>query len=116
MDRLRDNAAFTYHSGVVVERLEEVSSQVEVTGRNLDGAATFQMRAGKVFVACGVMSTARILLSSLGAFAQPLHALDNCYFLLAPMRWRSRPAALPERLHPLAPPFIESPHPPILPH
>jgi hypothetical protein len=116
LDKLRENAAFTYHSGVVVEQLEEVSSQVEVTGRNLDGAATFRMRADKVFVACGVLSTARIMLSTLGAYGQPIHALDNCYFLLPLMRYRGQPEALRERLHTLAQVFIELADPAIGPH
>jgi choline dehydrogenase-like flavoprotein len=116
LEKLLDNAAFTYHAGVVVEQLEEVSSQVEVTGRNLDGASTFQMRADKVFVACGVLSTARIMLSSLGAYGQPIHALDNCYFLLPLVRYRGRPEALRERLHTLAQVFIEMTDPAIGPH
>ena len=107
LERLRENSAFTYRAGVVVEQLEEVSSQVEVMGRNLDGAGSFRMRADKVFVACGVLSTARILLTSLEAYGQPIHALDNCYFLLPLMRYRSRPEALGERLHTLAQVFIE---------
>ena len=107
LERLRGNSAFTYRPGVVVEKLEEVSSQVEVTARNLDGAGNLQMRADKVFVACGVLSTARIMLTSLEAYGQPVHALDNCYFLLPLMRYRSRPEALGERLHTLAQVFIE---------
>jgi choline dehydrogenase-like flavoprotein len=116
LDKLRDNGAFTYRSGVVIDQLEEVSSQVEVTGRNLDGAESFQMRADKVFVACGVLSTARLLLASLDAYGQPIHALDNCYFLLPLMRYRSQPEALRERLHTLAQVFIEMVDPAIGPH
>jgi choline dehydrogenase-like flavoprotein len=107
LEQLRGNSAFTYRPGVVVDRLEEVSSQVEVTGRNLDGADGFRMRADKVFVACGVLSTARIMLASLDAYGQPIHALDNCYFLLPLMRYRGQPEALGERLHTLAQVFIE---------
>jgi choline dehydrogenase-like flavoprotein len=107
LELLRGNSAFTYRAGVVVERLEEVSSEVEVTGRNLDGAEHFRMRADKVFVACGVLSTARIMLASLEAYGQAIHALDNCYFLLPLMRYRSQPEAIGERLHTLAQVFIE---------
>jgi choline dehydrogenase-like flavoprotein len=116
VERLRVSSAFTYRPGVVVERLEEVSSQVEVTGRNLDGDDGFRMRADKVFVACGVLSTARIMLASLDAYGQPIHALDNCYFLLPLMRYRGQPEALGERLHTLAQVFIEVVDPAIGPH
>jgi choline dehydrogenase-like flavoprotein len=107
LEKLRGNSAFTYSPGVVVEQLEEVSSQVEVTGRNLHGAESFKMRGDKVFVACGVLSTARIMLASLDAFEQPIQALDNCYFLLPLMRYRGEPDASRERLHTLAQVFIE---------
>jgi choline dehydrogenase-like flavoprotein len=116
LEQLRGNSAFTYRPGVVVERLDEVSSQVEVTGRDLDGAESFRMRADKVFVACGVLSTARIMLASLDAFGQPIHALDNCYFLLPLMRYRGQSQALRERLHTLAQVFIEVVDPTIGPH
>jgi choline dehydrogenase-like flavoprotein len=116
LEKLRGNSAFTYRPGVVVEQLDEVSSQVEVTGRNVDGGERFQIRADKVFVACGVMSTARIMLASLDAFGQPIHALDNCYFLLPLMRYRGQPDALRERLHSLAQVFIEMADPAIGPH
>jgi choline dehydrogenase-like flavoprotein len=107
MEKLRGSRDFSYRPGVLVERLEEVSSQVEVAGRNLDGADAFRTRVDKVFVACGVLSTARIMLASLDAYGQPIDALDNCYFLLPLMRYRSQPEALGERLHTLAQVFIE---------
>jgi choline dehydrogenase-like flavoprotein len=116
LEQLRGNGAFTYRPGVVVEQLEEVSSQVEVTGRNLDGADTFRIRADKVFLACGVLSTARIMLASLEAYGQAIHALDNCYFLLPLMRYRGQPEALRERLHTLAQVFIEMVDPAMGPH
>lgn len=116
VERLRSNGAFSYRPGVVVEQLVEVSSQVEVTGRDLDGAGTFRMRADKVFVACGVLSTARIMLTSLDAYEQPIHALDNCYFLLPLVRYHGRPEAMQERLHTLAQVFIEIDDPAVGPH
>lgn len=116
LEKLRGNQAFTYRPGVLVDQLEEVSSQVEVTGRNLDGSGSFQMRADKAFVACGVLSTARILLASLGAYGQPVHAVDNCYFLLPLMRYRGQPGALGERAHTLAQVFMEVVDPAIGPH
>jgi choline dehydrogenase-like flavoprotein len=116
LEKLRSNSAFSYRAGVVVEHLEEVSSQVEVRGRDLDGSGDFQMRADKVFVACGVLSTARIMLASLDAYGQPIHALDNCYFLLPFVRYRGVPEAIRERLHTLAQVFIELVDPAVGPH
>ena len=107
LDKLLGRAAFSYRPGIVVEQLRELDSQVEVAGRNLDGAESFRMRSDKVFLACGVLSTARIMLASLDAYEHPIHALDNCYFLLPLVRYRGQHDALDERLHTLAQVFIE---------
>jgi choline dehydrogenase-like flavoprotein len=116
LERLRRNTAFTYRPGVVVEQVVEDASQVEVIGRNLDDREEFRMGADKVFLACGVLSTARIMLASLDAFDHPIHALDNCYFLLPLVRYRGQPAALDENLHTLAQVFIEVLDPAVGPH
>jgi choline dehydrogenase-like flavoprotein len=116
LQKLRSNAAFNYRPGVAVEELAEVASQVQVMGRNLDDGEIFQMRADKVFLASGVLSTARIMLASLDAFDQPIHAVDNCYFLLPLMRYRGQPWALKESLHTLAQVFIEMVDPAVGPH
>jgi choline dehydrogenase-like flavoprotein len=107
LDRLQANRAFAYRAGIVVEELREIGSQVEVRGRSLDDNQAFQARADKVFLACGVLSTARVMLTSLDAFEHPIHAVDNCYFLLPLIRYRSQPAAVDERLYTLAQVFIE---------
>jgi choline dehydrogenase-like flavoprotein len=107
LERLRSNRAFTYRAGVVVERLREVDSQVEVSGRTVGGHEGFRIRADKVFVACGVLSTARLMLTSMDAFEHPIHAIDNCYFLLPLMRYRSLADAPEEPLYTLAQVFIE---------
>jgi choline dehydrogenase-like flavoprotein len=56
------------------------------------------------------------MLASLDSYGQPIHALDNCYFLLPLMRYRGQPEALGERLHTLAQVFIEVVDPAIGPH
>jgi choline dehydrogenase-like flavoprotein len=116
LEKLRGNVAFTYCPGVVVEKLVETGSQVEVTGRSIDGGEAFLQAADKVFVACGVLSTARLMLASLDAYDQPVLALDNCYFLMPLLRYRGQPGAIHERLHTLAQVFIEVADPAIGQH
>ena len=117
LDQLRSHRSFTYRAGLVVERLRESGSQVEISGREVGDRDGFQIRADRVFVACGVLSTARIMLTSLEAYDQPIHGADNCYFLLPLLRYRGRADASEEALHTLAQIFIEvqdkavSPHP-----
>ena len=107
VERLRTNHAFTYRSGIVVERLQEIASRVKVTGRTLDDNAAFEIQADKAFLAGGVFSTARIMLASLEAFEFPIHAVDNCYFLLPLLRYQSQAAVSEEPLYTLAQVFIE---------
>ncbi len=116
LERLRENSAFSYRPGVVVQRLAEVDSQVEVLARHVDRGSTLRMRADRVFVAGGVFNTARITLASMDAFDEPLHALDNCYFLMPMVRYQGRPEVLNERLHTLAQVFIEMGDPALGPH
>jgi choline dehydrogenase-like flavoprotein len=116
LERLKENPAFSYRPGVVVERLAELDSQVEVTARNPDRGSTLLMRADKVFVACGVLNTARLTLASLEAFDEPIQALDNCYFLMPLVRYRGQPEALRENLHTLAQVFMEVLDPSVGPH
>jgi choline dehydrogenase-like flavoprotein len=107
LQRLRKHPALTYHPGAVVERLQEIGSQVEVSGRTFGDGQAFRMRADKVFVACGVVSTARVMLTSQDAYEHPIHAVDNCYFLLPLIRYRGQRGATDEPLHTLAQAFIE---------
>jgi choline dehydrogenase-like flavoprotein len=104
---LRANRSFTYRSGLVVEQLKEIGSEVEISGRATGDRAAFQIQADKVFVACGVLSTARIMLTSLEAYDQPIQAIDNFYFLMPLLRYRSRPGVREEPLYTLAQVFIE---------
>jgi choline dehydrogenase-like flavoprotein len=107
LERLRRNHAFTYRPGVVVERLQEIASQVHVTGRTLDDGGPFETKADKAFLAGGVFSTARVMLASLEAFEFPIHAVDNCYFLLPLLRYQSQAGVSDEPLYTLAQVFIE---------
>jgi choline dehydrogenase-like flavoprotein len=107
LGRLSGHGSFTYRSGFVVEQLTETGSQVEVRGHQPGSREPFQFRADKVFVACGVLSTARVMLTSLEAYDHPIEAMDNCYFLLPMLRYRSRADAREEPLYTLAQVFIE---------
>jgi choline dehydrogenase-like flavoprotein len=107
LERLQANADFKYRPRVVVEQVSEIASEVEVNGTTLGEDQAFRMRAERVFMACGVLSTARVMLTSLDAFEHPIYAVDNCYFLLPLLRYRSQSAATDEQLHTLAQVFIE---------
>lgn len=116
LDQLLAHRAFTYRAGVVVERLREIEPHVEVSGRALGDHEAFKTLADRVFLAGGVLSTARIMLASLDAFEHPIHAVDNCYFLLPLVRYRSQADAPEEPLYTLAQIFMEVLDPAVGPH
>jgi hypothetical protein len=56
------------------------------------------------------------MLTSMDAYEHPIHALDNCYFLLPLLRYRSQAGAPDEPLYTLAQVFIEVRDPAISSH
>ncbi|MGA8921797.1 MAG: GMC oxidoreductase [Candidatus Dormiibacterota bacterium] len=116
IDRLGADGGFEYRPGVLAEEVAETGRGVVVKGRDLDTGAPFDMRADRVFLACGVFSTARVLLASLDAYGKAVHALDNCYFLFPLLRYRGQKEAAHESLHTLAQVFLEIEDPTIGPH
>ena len=107
LDRLRSHERFSYRTGVLVERLVESRSEIRISGRNLADATPFSTAADRVFVACGVFSTARLILASTDAYDRTVTAADNCYFLVPLMRYRGLKDVESEPLHTLAQAFVE---------
>ena len=116
LERLLANRNFTYRPGILVERVTETGSHVELSGRSIAFDLPFQMSVERAFLACGVFSTARVLLTSLEAFGETVRAADNCYFLLPLLRYRKSPDVRREALHTLAQVYLELTDPAIGPH
>src|SRR4029077_15844613 len=106
-DRLRSEAGFAYKPGVIVERLIEHGSNVEVRGRTIEDGLPFSIKTDRVFLAGGVFSSARVMLASLDAYDRPVRAVDNCYFLLPLLRYKRVAGAAGEPTNTLAQAFIE---------
>ena len=107
LDQLRSHERFAYRTGVLVERLEESGSEMKISGRNLADGSPFSIAADRVFVACGVFSTARLILASIAAYDRIVRAVDNCYFLLPLLRYSGVRNVAKEPLQTLAQAFVE---------
>ncbi|WP_226689865.1 GMC oxidoreductase [Ruegeria arenilitoris] len=110
-DDLRHHSAFQYHTGLA-RRFQEHADHVAVT---LDNGETLQ--ATRVFVAAGVLETARLLLTSSPDPTTRLQLQDSQHFFLPSLhRWRTprRPDQRP--YHTLPQIFIELDGPEISPH
>ena len=111
LDDLRHHPAFQYRTGLA-RRFEEQADHVTVT---LDDGEALQ--ATRIFVAAGVLETARLLLTSSPDPAARLQLQDSQHFFLPSLhRWRAprRPDRRP--YHTLPQIFIELDDPDISPH
>lgn len=100
---------FTYRSGFIVERLVPSTdrSAVRVLGRAADGSGPLSLIARRVLLACGPLSTVRIVIDSLRAYDRVIPLRFQPYFLLPLVaRWPA-PDADGERRHTLAQIFLE---------
>lgn len=114
VDEFARQPGFSYVPEARVLSLSETSSQVEVTGRTIDGRP-FVERARRVFLAAGALGTPLIMLVSMRERALQLRLQDSQYFLLPAI---GPPASAADKDSPLtlAQLFIEIDDPRVAPH
>ncbi len=96
-----------YLTDHLVEKFEQEGDAVIVTGRDLAKNVAFSQRASRVFVAAGVLPTAKIVLNSLQAFDTPVTLLDSQYFIYPMLRFGLTDGVETERMHTSAQLFLE---------
>jgi choline dehydrogenase-like flavoprotein len=116
LEPLRTHPAFSYVPDVVVERVAEESGRVHVLGRSRTTGSPVRYEGERVYLAAGVLPTARILLTSLEAYAHRIEMRYSQYFLFPFLRYRKVPGVERERLHTLAQLFMELDVPEVSPH
>lgn len=107
VDALQGRPGFTYRPGIHVERIESTADGVRLSVRSTGegGAATLDGR--RAFLACGPISTARLIIDSLGLYGRTLPLQFQPYFLLPMIALRGSGDIERERLHTLAQVFLE---------
>ncbi|MFH1618779.1 MAG: GMC oxidoreductase [bacterium] len=98
---------FRYCPGVLVDKVAEKGAEVEIYGRSYPYGTPCSFRGARVFLACGVLSTARIMLNSLEKPAAELSVQYNQHFLLPLLRFKASPHPSREALHTMAQIFIK---------
>lgn len=96
---------FSYVGNYVLEDLREQRGQVLLRGIR-DGRPA-ELAAARVYLACGVLGSARIMLASMNAFGQQLRIKDSQYFLAPMLRFAGTPDVQGEALHTLSQVFME---------
>ncbi len=93
---LRATGGLTHEPGVVVESIAESAAGVTLRGRRVATGEAWAMEAERVFLAAGVVPTAKLLLGARGGGS--VRVLDSAYFLFpllssfAPAEVRDVPA------------------------
>jgi choline dehydrogenase-like flavoprotein len=104
---LRENPNFTYRGDCVVRHVREDGEKVFITGHDRVSRAPFEISAGRVHLAAGVVSTAGIVLRSREIFDQPVHLKDSQYYLFPLLLTRRAGDVRREALHTLSQLFVE---------
>jgi choline dehydrogenase-like flavoprotein len=107
-DALRAGGKAQYRGGIYVERLSEADGRVAIDfherGRP---SARGRMSASRVFVACGAISSTRLMLSSMRCATREVAMQDSQYFLVPMIAHRGAPVSVATQGNTLAQLFIE---------
>jgi choline dehydrogenase-like flavoprotein len=107
IDDLRRFENFHYQPGVVVKKLLEKRDEVRIELEELRKNRKTELKGEKVFLACGTVSTTKILLDLAEAYDTPLEMKDAQYFLFPLLRFQKTSNLAGEKLHTLSQIFIE---------
>lgn len=105
-DLLR-HAGFTYIPNVVVKRLHEKNGLVTLFAENHLTRKPCTFTADKVFLACGVISSSKIMLSSMQIYNHPITIKDSQHFFVPCLMFKRYKNLRKEKLHTLCQLYLE---------
>jgi hypothetical protein len=114
---LQGRRDFTYRPGIVVERLESMAAGggVRIVARAADGSGPTSFIGRRALLACGPLSTLRIVVDSLRAYGRTIPLRFQPYFVLPLLARWNIPDVEREARHTLAQVFLEVMDPRISP-
>jgi len=99
LDQLLETGKVHYIKDHVVERLEQDGDRVTLHARSALTSNLVEFHAERVFVGCGILPTAYLVLNSLGAFNTPIEIIDSQYFIYPFLRFKGVPGVKDEKLY-----------------
>ncbi len=105
--QLLEHDNFTYIPDTVVKRVNEKSGFVEVIAESYTNRSSIVYNCSRVYLACGFLNTAKIILESMEAYDQPLTVKDCLYFLIPLLRYKGAKNIMNTELHTLPHIFLE---------
>jgi choline dehydrogenase-like flavoprotein len=116
VSRFQFNERFAYEPEIVVTSVEEGADHVVVRGHHRLSRRSIDIRADRVYLAAGAISTTGILLRSMAAYERSIIMKDSQYFILPLLLTTRIPNVQGERLHTLSQIFLEILDPAISPY
>ncbi len=106
--KLLKSPSFKYKKGYYVERLEERKDQVQLLVQDTSNNQELLLSAKRVFVACGVLPTSKLILNSLEYYNKPILIKDSQQFFLPLLHtWHTGKNPSKEETNSLVQLFIE---------
>ncbi len=107
VDKLRKNKNFRYQKDVIVEKINEKEDNVIILAHERNNKKRIIFKGSRVFLACGALTTTRIMLESMRAYNEEVILKDSQYYLFHLLRYKSAGNVTKEPLHTLAQMYIE---------
>ncbi len=108
LEALVRDRGVTYRGGVYVDRLLPADDAVRIQAHERGHPATkMELTASRVFVACGALSSTRLMLASLGCAPHTRRLADSQYFLIPMATARAAPVSMATQGNTLAQVFLE---------
>ena len=96
-----------YMPGHLVERFVSVNNVLKIQGKRIASGSSFSVDVDRIFLASGVLPTARIVLESLGLYDRPIYLKDSQYFIIPLLQFEKTTGIEKEDLHTLSQAFLE---------
>lgn len=107
LEELKKNKNFHYIKDVIVQKIAESNGTVKIfAASRLKNESVF-FTGTRVYLACGVISTTKILLKSLEAYDRELTIKDSQWFLIPLIRYKKSSGVVNEKLYTLSQLFVE---------
>jgi choline dehydrogenase-like flavoprotein len=108
LDQLILHSSVTYKKGYFVTKIKEHEDCVQIWAQDINNNNEQEFSASKVFVACGVIPSAKLMMNSLEYFNKPIYMKDSQHFFLPMIHtWRSKKNLDTEKMTSLVQLFVE---------
>ena len=104
---LKKHKNFHYKKDIIVEKLAENKDGVTISGHHRVSRKKIVFKGSQVFLACGALTTTRIMLASMGAYEQEITLKDSQYYIFHLLRYHGAGDVAQEWLHSLAQVYLE---------